>query len=63
MNIDNVSAKVTPAGGNVFSHLGFSSEEAKNLKTESQRKISEEIAAQDALKKDFNGCLQEKSPR
>ena len=37
---------VTPAGGNVFADLGFSPEEAKELKAESDRRIKADLKIQ-----------------
>lgn len=40
---------VTPADGNIFSDLGFSPDEARALKAESDRIISEKLAIRETL--------------
>lgn len=40
---------ITPVGGNVFSDLGFEPTEAAALKADSDRLISEKLAAKDSL--------------
>lgn len=40
---------ITPVGGNVFADLGFAPEEAKTLKDESQRIISEKLSIKYSL--------------
>jgi hypothetical protein len=47
--IDTGSAHITPAGGNVFSDLGFSSDEAAVLREESKRRIDEAMTRQQTM--------------
>lgn len=49
MSIDTKSARVTPAGGNVFADLGFEPAEAQALQAQSQRIISDKIAIKEKL--------------
>jgi len=49
MSIDTKSARVTPAGGNVFADLGFEPTEAQALRAQSQRIISDKIAIKEKL--------------
>lgn len=49
MSIETKSMHITPAGGNVFSDLGFSPEEAASLKAASDRIISEKLAIKNSL--------------
>lgn len=49
MSIDTKSARVTPAGGNVFADLGFEPAEAQALRAQSQRIISDKIAIKEKL--------------
>ena len=53
MSIDTKSARVTPAGGNVFADLGFEPAEAQALQaqsqSQSQRIISDKIAIKEKL--------------
>jgi predicted XRE-type DNA-binding protein len=49
MSTDTKTAHITPAGGNVFSDLGFTPDEAAALKAESSRIISEKLAIKKAL--------------
>ena len=50
---DNVSAHITPAGGNVFADLGFSAVEAKAL----QAQVREVVAKKLAIKKQLMDSL------
>ena len=50
---DNVSAHITPAGGNVFADLGFGAAEAKAL----QAQVREVIAKKLAIKKQLMDSL------
>jgi predicted XRE-type DNA-binding protein len=52
---DNVSAHITPVGGNVFADLGFSPAEAKAL----QAQVREVIAKKLAIKKQLMDTLAE----
>lgn len=49
MSIDTKSARITPAGGNVFADLGFEPAEAQALQAQSQRIISDKIAIKEKL--------------
>ena len=49
MSIDTKSARITPAGGNVFADLGFGPAEAQALQAQSQRIISDKIAIKEKL--------------
>lgn len=49
MSIDTKSARITPAGGNVFADLGFEPAEAQTLQAQSQRIISDKIAIKEKL--------------
>lgn len=49
MSIATKSARVTPAGGNVFADLGFGAAEAQTLQAQSQRIISDKIAIKEKL--------------
>ena len=49
MSINTKSARITPAGGNVFADLGFESAEAQALQAQSQRIISDKIAIKEKL--------------
>ena len=44
MTIETQSAYMTPAGGNVFTDMGFEPEEAAALQAETQRIIEEKLA-------------------
>ena len=44
MSIETQSAHITPAGGNIFTDMGFEPEEAAALQAETQRIISEKQA-------------------
>jgi hypothetical protein len=43
------SAHITPADGNVFADLGFSSKKAKILKADADRIIAEQLALKEAV--------------
>lgn len=49
MSIETKSMHITPAGGNIFADLGFDEDEAKALKVEAQRIISEKLAIKESL--------------
>ena len=49
MSINTKSARITPAGGNVFADLGFEPAEAQALQAQSQRIISDKIAIKEKL--------------
>lgn len=49
MNIETVSAHITPIGGNAFADLSFGSEEAARLLVESNKAIAEELARMETL--------------
>lgn len=51
MSIDTKSARITPAGGNVFADLGFEPAEAQALQaqSQSQRILSDKIAIKEKL--------------
>ena len=49
MSINTKSARITPAGGNVFADLGFEPAEAHALQAQSQRIISDKIAIKEKL--------------
>jgi len=44
VTIETQSTHITPAGGNIFTDLGFEPEEAAALQAETQRIISEKLA-------------------
>ncbi|MCX7181050.1 MAG: hypothetical protein NTX56_20545 [Proteobacteria bacterium] len=44
MTIETQSAHITPAGGNIFTDLGFEPEEAAALQAETQRIIAKKQA-------------------
>ena len=44
MSIETQSTHITPAGGNVFTDMGFEPEEAAALQAETQRIITEKQA-------------------
>lgn len=58
MSIETKSMHITPAGGNVFSDLGFSPEEATSLKAESDRIISEKLAIKNSLMAELAGWIE-----
>ena len=49
MNLKIRTMHITPVGGNVFTDLGFESEEAAALQTESKRIISEKLSIKESL--------------
>ena len=49
MTIDVKSSHKTPVGGNVFSDLGFESQQAEDLQRQSKRIISEKLAIKESL--------------
>ena len=49
MTIDMKSSHKTPVGGNVFSDLGFESQQAEDLQRQSKRIISEKLAIKESL--------------
>jgi predicted XRE-type DNA-binding protein len=49
MSIETKSAHVTTIDGNIFSDLGFESDEALFLRAESMRVISEKLAVKETL--------------
>lgn len=49
MTIETTSEHVTPTGGNVFSDLGFNSEQSTVLKATSHRIISEKLMIKNSL--------------
>lgn len=55
MSIDTKSARITPAGGNVFADLGFGPAEAQTLQaqSQSQRIISDKIAIKEKLMREL----------
>ena len=53
MSIDTKSARITPAGGNVFADLGFEPAEAQALQAQSRRIISDKIAIKEKLMKEL----------
>jgi hypothetical protein len=50
MTIRTDTAHVTPAGGNVFTDLGFDDDEAAVLQAQSRRLIAEKLAISRAVK-------------
>jgi len=61
MNIDTESRHITPAGGNIFSDLGFNPEEAAILKARSDRIITEKLAIKESLMAEIAGWIEEKN--
>jgi len=61
MSIETKSMHITPVGGNVFADLGFASEEAKALKDESQRIISEKLSIKYSLMTELAGWIEVKN--
>ena len=49
MNMDSKTQHITLATGNVFSDLGFATEEAAALEAASQQVISEKLALRESL--------------
>lgn len=49
MSIDTKSARVTAVGANIFTELGFETDEAAALQAQSQRIISEKVAIKEKL--------------
>jgi len=63
MSIKTKSMHITPAGGNVFTDLGFESKEAAEMKARSQRIIFEKQAIKDCLMTEMTGGAEEKQNR
>ena len=61
MSIETKSMHITPVGGNVFADLGFAPEEAKALKDESQRIISEKLSIKYSLMTELAGWIEVKN--
>ena len=55
MNMDSKTQHITLATGNVFSDLGFATEEAAALEAESQQVISEKLALRESLNTEADG--------
>ena len=60
MSSKSIIRHITPAGGNVFSDLGFPPEEAAALKAKSDRIISEKLAIKESLMTELAGWIEEK---
>lgn len=61
MSSETKSAHVTPAGGNVFSDLGFEPKEAVALQANSKRIISEKIMIKEQLMRELAVWIQTSS--
>jgi hypothetical protein len=55
MNRDSKTQHITLATGNVFSDLGFATEEAAALEAASQQVISEKLAIRESLNTEADG--------
>nr|WP_314633697.1 XRE family transcriptional regulator [uncultured Janthinobacterium sp.] len=61
MSIDTKSARVTAVGANIFTELGFETDEAAALQAQSQRIISEKVAIKEKLMAELALWIQTKN--
>ncbi len=61
MSIETKSMHITPAGGNVFSDLGFEPEVAVELQANSNRIISEKLAIKNSLMNELAEWIDQKN--
>lgn len=61
MSIDTKSARVTAVGANIFTELGFETDEAAALQAQSQRIISEKVTIKEKLMAELALWIQTKN--
>jgi len=61
MSIETKSMHITPAGGNVFTDLGFEPAEAAALQEQSKRVISEKLAIKENLMAEISVWIDQKN--